>query len=744
VLDLVRQLSIAWKSMTAYSAGHPAVETSLAAAHRRLHDVIAAGGDLTFGVSRDALLVLDEKLQSPHARDLAGALYVRDVALLTFTSGVEASELRTLFANLGGATRHDKRALGDVLGALGVTHIRVEDVDFSQVRAVEGLDSSPARSADLWESILRALLEGQAISAEGRSLVDSAGGLDTGLLSSLLAGAEGEGGGSGAGSGAGEGTGTPSAARPEGRGAGGSGGTVRTRRLTMVADAVRTHLKRAASAERIMAVNQVAELVRALPLDMREGVMSAALSAVSDSDQKQLLDVLAGAVAPDTMLQALRRLAAEGPLGEHALRLMRALGSIGGTAGPGSVEHPTPEVTEELRRLYALDDADRFNPEDHAELLDRVQVDVPLSPEGVLATLGLAELGPLAADLAEDRMLVRLGWTCLEMLGQMGTREGHEGALGRLEAVFQELVAGGHLDDATALAEEMRALAVDETTSAVLRSRLEEAMSRMGAPHVLGGLLEALHRQGAQAALLARRLIDALGGAAGRSFLLALVEEEDKSRRRRLLELLVSIGPPIVPHVVGLLGDGRWYVVRNMVLLLHRIGDRASVDQIRRTASHLDLRVRLEAIKCLLSFDPRLAADLLEKAIKDPDPKLAETAIGLAGNYGIAEAVAPMLDIVDAYDLFGRRRSMRLKALKALGELARPEALPRLDRYFRNWRVPLVALEERRAAFRSLHGYPPGERAAIVARGLHSGDEEIRRICASMPPAAAPAAEASA
>jgi HEAT repeat protein len=197
-----------------------------------------------------------------------------------------------------------------------------------------------------------------------------------------------------------------------------------------------------------------------------------------------------------------------------------------------------------------------------------------------------------------------------------------------------------------------------------------------------------------------------------------------------------------VPHVVGLLGDGRWYVVRNMVLLLHRIGDRVAVEQIRRTASHADLRVRLEAIKCLLSFDPRLAADLLEKAIKDPDPKLAETAIGLAGNYGIAEAVAPMLDILDTYDLLGRRRSARLKALKALGELAKPEALPRLDRYFRNWRVPLVALEERRAAFRSLHGYPPEARAPIVARGSQSADEEIRRICASMA-AAAPVAEAS-
>jgi HEAT repeat protein len=487
-------------------------------------------------------------------------------------------------------------------------------------------------------------------------------------------------------------------------------------------------------------VNQVAELVRALPLAVREEIVAAAVGALAEDASREALDALSGAVAPDTMLQALRRVAAEGPLGEHALRLMRALSAALPAAGPQSDEHPTPELLDELRRMFASDDADRFNPEDHGALLEQAQLVMPRANPGVVN-----DLGARAADLADDQIMARLGWACLEMLGQLGTRDGFQGTLGRLEAVFQELVASGQLEAATTLAEEMHELAVDETTAPVLRTRLEEAMARMGAPHVLAGLLEALHRRGAQASALARRLIDALGGAAGRSFLLALVEEEDKSRRRRLLELLVSIGPPIVPHVVGLLGDGRWYVVRNMVLLLHRIGDRVAVDQIRRTASHPDLRVRLEAIKCLLSFDPRLSADLLEKAIKDPDPKLAETAVALAGNYGIREAVPPMLDIVDSYDLFGARRALRLKVLKALGELGAPAALPRLERFFRNWRMPMVALEERRAAFRSLQGYDAAARADLVARGLQSNDAEIRRICAALPrEQAAPAAEGNA
>ena len=47
------------------------------------------------------------------------------------------------------------------------------------------------------------------------------------------------------------------------------------------------------------------------------------------------------------------------------------------------------------------------------------------------------------------------------------------------------------------------------------------------------------------------------------------------------------------------------------------------------------------------------AIPLLEKAIKDPDPKLAETAVGLAASYGIREAVRPMLGLVDSYGFRG-------------------------------------------------------------------------------------------
>ena len=73
-----------------------------------------------------------------------------------------------------------------------------------------------------------------------------------------------------------------------------------------------------------------------------------------------------------------------------------------------------------------------------------------------------------------------------------------------------------------------------------------------------------------------RRRCSMPSAAAARGFLLALAEEADKSRRRRILELLVVFGP-VIAGPPELLGDTRWYVVRNMIVLLQRVGDRSAL-----------------------------------------------------------------------------------------------------------------------------------------------------------------------
>jgi HEAT repeat protein len=404
---------------------------------------------------------------------------------------------------------------------------------------------------------------------------------------------------------------------------------------------------------------------------------------------------------------------------------MHALSAAAPSPRLRQVQPPDPALLAELSVLFREDDIDRYNPEEHQSLLETAAIEVPV----LVTAEEMLELGDRLETITDDALAERMAQTSVELLARFGGQDGTATLLTRIDGLFRSLLASGRLELATTLAEDVRRVGDETAARPGVRAAIDETRARMATSESVAAMLDAFTRGGSTSATVARRLLDALGHAGAQGFLLALAGEKDKSRRRRILDLLVSLGPMIAPPAMELLEDERWYVVRNMIVLLQRVGERSALASIRRAADHHDLRVRLEAIKWLLAYDPEVPRDLLEKAINDPDLKLAEAAIVLAGSYGIKEAVDPLLAIVDGYDLLGKRRTLRIKALKALGDLGDPAVLPRLDRYFRSPMLTMVSLEERHAAFRSLPSYPPEARRPYVERGLRARDAEIRRIC---------------
>lgn len=78
-----------------------------------------------------------------------------------------------------------------------------------------------------------------------------------------------------------------------------------------------------------------------------------------------------------------------------------------------------------------------------------------------------------------------------------------------------------------------------------------------------------------------------------------LLVEPDKGIRRVLLSLLVRIGEPAVPDIVGRLGDFPWYYLRNLCFILGEIGAPGTVPGLVRMLAHKEYRVRREAVQAL-------------------------------------------------------------------------------------------------------------------------------------------------
>lgn len=720
VVEFVRALALGWKNLAAYPPGHPVLINSLDLISRRLEELRGPAGEIVLGVVRDGVLYDKEKVDSSYAQKFGNALYTRGVALVRFDTDTNTSAIETFLRLLGaGGTTDSKQPIWEELTAEGVMSIHLQPVDYSDIQVSDDLDADRPKSdaENLWEDILRAIMEGRELSEEGKRLlsqkVRSPSELAMIIMQYVNISEE------------------DTAFDPNA-----TFGVKFTYRVDAgeaaedvgkrVAEAIETFISSSTGERRETGVKQAVELLKGLPDSMRDAVVRSVMRALADDESAGvMLNSFASRVASDQVLDSLRYLAGTMTLSSHAMRLLESLMST--SAKVTHTGETSESVISELAQLFGSEeDIDRFNPDDHSQLLDQVSVQIP-DPR-TASVRPTSDLGDRLDTIAPDAISRRLAETLLNLVRSHGPKQPPWGVLARLEAVFHSDIAEGRFDQALEIARGLQEQAI-LAPNAALQDAIHDTFERMGTAETIRTVIDAGHSVPEARIAVVKQLLEILGTAATKNLLLMLAEETNRSRRRRLFDFVMSLGTVIIPQVKPFLSDKRWFVVRNMIALVYSVGDKSLLPEIRRCATHPDLRVRLEAIKTLIALEPNPPKGLLEDAIRDPDPKVAEKAITLIGNYGIKEAVDPLLQIVAGNDVWGAKRPLRLRALRALGELAEPRALPRLERFFTDSILPWPAKEERRVAYETLASYPANARAPIVERGRKSRDPYVREVC---------------
>jgi hypothetical protein len=711
-------LALGWKNLAAYPPGHPTLGHSLEQIEQRLNELRGPAPELIFGVAVDGLLYGQEKIDSMYAQKFAYALYSRGVALLRFETP-SVGDIETFLRLLGSGQSADQRPpLWEELTGQAIMTIHLQPVDYSAVQVTDSLEEVPQqKEADsLWETILRALLAGREMTPQAQQVLSRGVKSVDELTALILKYSEGH----------------PdtefdpnatfgvrfTARVPD-------PSQTREAVVKRVNDAISLYIGGVTGLKKQLATQQVTQLLKSLPSSVAAVITRGVMRALaSDETAGALMREFVSQIQPDTALDSLRYLSTVSKLSSHAMTLLQSLSIID---KPPGEQAPLPDsVLSDLVDLFGEDDPDRFNPPDHRDLLTEVAVNIPnLSPRMMSNIEALGNRVETVRDVEIDRLLSR---TLLELLTSLGTTRDATPILKRLETLFLSYLANGEFEDALEVFERLQDLAIS-TETAALRAALDATFAELASVQTTEALIESLLSAAPEQSPAIQKLIEVMGSAATHGLLVALSEESNMSRRRKLFDVVASLGPVVVPEVKRFLADPRWFVVRNMIALLRAVNDRSGMIEVRKLAQHRDLRVRLEAIKTLLTSDSSLPITLLDDAINDPDPKLAETAITLVGNYGIKEGVAPLLRILSGSDVFRARTTLRIRAIKALGELAVPTALPEMSRFFKDSMLPWPAREERRAAYESLAGYPGDARAHLIERGLRSRDPEVRDVC---------------
>jgi len=118
----------------------------------------------------------------------------------------------------------------------------------------------------------------------------------------------------------------------------------------------------------------------------------------------------------------------------------------------------------------------------------------------------------------------------------------------------------------------------------------------------------------------------------------------------------------------GHLTDESFYVARNAIDLVAKVGSKRDMELLRLLSDDKDPRIRAEALTVMSKVDENEGMLLAKMRLSDEDPIVAEAAIGIVGQFGHAEDSPALIE------LFYKQEKLQLPIINALGRLGGEEA----------------------------------------------------------------------
>jgi len=159
-----------------------------------------------------------------------------------------------------------------------------------------------------------------------------------------------------------------------------------------------------------------------------------------------------------------------------------------------------------------------------------------------------------------------------------------------------------------------------------------------------------------------------------------LVEEEDSRNRHYMLEVLRKQPPEALPNLMPFLKDKRWYVVRNVILILGEIRHQAALPSLLKMLGHPDTRVRREALRAITRIGGPQAGKILIRVVERGDPHLGSLALMSMGSMEDPAVVDFLRTLAkgERLDELELDEDVRLDAIKSLGQIGSPSVIPTL------------------------------------------------------------------
>lgn len=655
--EFIYALNIARRHILAYPSGHPVITAAAGKLVGLLPKMLEFRPEITIGIARDTLLVDGQVLDNtnPVYRDFANNLFSAKVASLTITRDVGTADICQFFEILRYKAEEiaDRGGLHRLLSLAGIDGLRAQGVDFAAFHATE-VDKVHApkskliedETAVLWKSFVNGLVAG-TLDPNGEKQAPDAQ-LDPELLAELM-----------------------------NRGEGAEGQKlVRNYEeaiTSFLKETDRDQLRSHACQETL---GRLGDLVGKLKPELRRRFLNSTLKSCSGRQevaaevlghlpQAQILEAMEQVDAdrlevPQTLMDVLGKLAQQG-------------GTEKGSRVAGHRERSSGETAQLLGQLFSADKAARFVPEDYQDAL------AVLAAAESLPGLDRKQVDELVATMEGHTVEKHFCNVMIDLLDR-GVDSVTAKAISRnLDELLLFFLETGDYQSLISVYDHLsrHARHVDVLCDAPDKSALRFYESEEFITMVLDGL----DTWGKPKYAEIKGLIKKVGKPFAAPLLELLVEEPSMAKRRLLMECLQILGRAAHDQIVAQLHDRRWFFVRNLVILLRNMGDPSVLQPLGRLVGYANPKVQFEVMRTFLHFNDPRADRYLLKELDSNDPGVLVNAARLAANSRSPDVACKLVDVLSRKLLREKDENVKSSVIKALAEMALPEALPGLGRY---------------------------------------------------------------
>ncbi len=273
--------------------------------------------------------------------------------------------------------------------------------------------------------------------------------------------------------------------------------------------------------------------------------------------------------------------------------------------------------------------------------------------------------------------------------------------IGTLVDTFRNLDSDSDLTEAAAWLEAHLPWLVEQQEFKFLRTVLHalKEVARKSASHgkvvpgIVGGvlkdrplrqMLEAFWREPeTECSEAIRACLEMLADQAVGSLMRLLGEEPESSVRRALCDVLVTIATDQTDGVGRFISDTRWYLVRNAVHVLGRLGSAKAIVYLDQLMRHPEYRVRREVVEALVRIGTDDAEARIVVFLDDPNEGIRLKAVLSLSDDGLRRAVPRLLGLLEWPDAWSQQYLVKQEVIAALARVRAREAVPVLSRIAR-------------------------------------------------------------